>query len=601
MANTTKPTSFGVTHKGQVLSVFLDGLGVNLDSLLSNTTGTQRVDQEINAAIAYAAANGISYLHGNPNSKYLLQDMVSLVGVSNIHLNFNGGTVIDDVRTARPSTRSAHTFYIYDSHDVVVEGVEYKALSTRANNYTFAPTVPFWVGGQEGGKAKTSNITLKNINSVGTSLMGGMFVAVMGETFNCNFEDFYIADGDWYWGINFEYGEIPDQTTGMENGQHPHNCQVRNFNGAHLRRCQGFWRVASCYNITFENSQVFDVTNPIYVYSGDREISRFSQNVTYRGMKVKDDKNNPKDSTVVSIVFTNKDGSTGEELPAWTNYRHTILIEQCEFQGTYSSNSCGIRFFGCQGKVILRQNIIRDCYVGLIAKPGLNPDYVSLHSLLVKDNVFVNNMLDMTFENIRGVHILRNKLDGQNNQLNQSAIGLGVGTDDFVIDGNYIVQNTSNPALSVTPSGGGKNLRLSNNNVRLPSLADTAFSLSNLATGTGNVSNGALVSSGNRILGESATGTRTYSTNETSLDFSVVDTVLVSGIMNNLSSITNGIVGSVIRFRLTTSSASLLLRHVASGVPTTDRIITKSGSDFVATGNAGSVTLLCCDDGWREL
>lgn len=122
--------------------------------------------------------------------------------------------------------------------------------------------------------------------------------------------------------------------------------------------------MASCYNAYVLNCTAYNTRSPIYGYSGDRGITRYSQNVIFENVKTKYSDDITYTNASVQIIITDKDGSTGDPLPSWSNFDHCFMFINCEIGSTKSTNSSSYRVFGNMGKVHVIGGTVENSFLG---------------------------------------------------------------------------------------------------------------------------------------------------------------------------------------------------------------------------------------------
>lgn len=400
------------TSSGISLTQYLDRMFIFIDDLPGvDGTGTTDSAAGLNAALATYSGTGVEFV-GKPTSTYLLESTVSFIGLSNITLNFNGGVVKDNVQGFIPDSgnRANHTFVIYNAKKIRITNFVYDVAPTRADatlsNPSAPPTVMIWVGGQYLGGDMTSDVEIDRIYNVeNKGLNNGFVICGMGELDGIHVHDCLIKGGAWKFGCNFEYGLAPvnpatDST--LTNGRHPYNIYVERFNVENVPTCDGWWRTASCYNAKFINCTAYNTRSPIYVYSGDRGITRYSQNVTFENVKTKYSDDVTYTNASVQVIITDKDGSTGDPLPSWSNFDHTFMFINCEIGSTKAMNSSSYRVFGNMGKVHVIGGMVDNSFFGAHCQPSLNPVFLSDGAIIFEGVVFKNCFQFLRMGGVKG-------------------------------------------------------------------------------------------------------------------------------------------------------------------------------------------------------
>lgn len=602
----------GVAGGGN-LTQFLNRFVIFLDRIDGvDPTGVLDSAPAINAALSTYANSGVRFI-GNASSIYR-QESTIIVPVG-VHLDYNGGKIYDNVQgvIAASANRANHTFQIYDMENSIVENILYEAAPTRANT-PGVPTCIFWVGGQYLGSELTKNITLRNFRTVtGSSVAGGIVVAALGELDGLKVSNFFIDGGDWGFGINLEYGDRPvDIATDltMNNGKHPYNVEIDNFSGQNLLSCQGFLRTASCYNIEFRNCVGYNVKSFFYGYGGDRNISRFSQNVKLFNCK---SKIHPGVLSAANAAFTfvivNKDGSTGDPLPSWTNYDHVFIVENCEVMNNQTFGSSCMRVSGNKGKVVIRNCVLSRSYYGVWTGPSSNPDYITDTAVDIHSNVFKNNVRDLNIVSTNGVSICTNQLKAQTAGSAQTPVGIASSPRTKLRDNYMTAPSGSRPSVSIDSSS--PNCVVDSNYFEL---FDTAagFAVSSAARvyGQGNRTNGTaqnnLVEASSvtyGIRGEPNTMIRDavlFNASQT-LNADIAHTY-TSANATTLTGITGGLTDDEILLRGVAAGSAVTLTHAAAGVSTENRLVLKGNVTRTVSGNDWSVKLRKLPGlGWYEV
>lgn len=527
----------------------------------------------LQAILVMASAFGIGRIYSKGGKTYKLENTIDFRGLKAIDLDFGWSVVIDNVQGFVPemANRAKQTFILYNCNGSRIRCINWMVSPTRANSVDPAPPgVLIWLGGQTVGEEITTNVQVTDIVFQQT-LTNMDPIGVLGELRGCLVKNIDVY-GDAAFGINFEYGEQPSDPAinpGLDNGKHPYNCRVENFNGYDLHNCQGFLRVASCYNIEFKNCQGFNVKSFIYCYGGDRNISRVSENVRFVNCKSKLDENVIATNNAVWIVIVNKDGSTGDPLPAFTNYTHFFEFDNCEFWNVTGAGSACVRFVGDQGKAVFNNCLFKRSYYGVFVEPSSNPNYRSRSALDFNSCVFLGNYQDARANGVDGVNFDKASFKQQNNSSPLPQVSLGaVDSVNYAAfsDCLWSEQTKQNFALDVV-SGSG--IKLRGNRFDLFSSGHTAIQSAVVLYGDGtNTTNGTLISqavTARRIRGEPSTGFKSSS----GLTGPVINHEIADKWeMNSALSTTNCINakdGDELIFRGATAGASLTVTHAAGG------------------------------------
>lgn len=581
---------------------------LNLDHYVTDLTGATDVSAQINLAIAAAVTLGAFGIYGSPTSTYRIQHKINLSTARNLTLDFRGGTLIDDVRDTRPDMggRGDHAFLLYGNSGVEVCNLSYQAAVTRVVLSVDNPSCSFWIGGQSEGSSLTRWAKVRNVVAT-TPIVGLLFCTVLGEAAGIEVENIQLT-GRWSYGVNFEYGLAPVDpavNNTITNGLHPYNCIVRDVRGYDLLDCLGFLRTASCYSVKFENCQGSNVRNFIYGYVGDRNISRFSQNVVFENCKSKIESAAALVTTNydVQIISVNKDGSTLVPLPSWTNYRHMFRFVNCEFQSGMRIDNASVRFYGNKGKVVFDQCIFRDTYYGVRAEPSSNPDYVSADAVTFRDCLFVNNYQHFNALSCDGIVFNNTRFEDQNTTSTLTPLRLQNSARPVFNFCQFSGKASGAPQYHVELLGCLRPV-FSGNRFVLASVAHFAITSDGpMYAGAANDTTGLLT--GNTlttygIVGENRTMTRDLSgaggvvTFERGCRFGVSTT-------ENFGRVIGGVLGDEVIVRSDGGGANVTFQHVFGGVPTTERIINNSGVNDTVSGSNWSRRYMKFNDGWRQV
>jgi len=591
--------STGSANVGHISS----GAGAVATTVQAVLRETVSIDNYDTLQNAINAAVGKTLL-GTQGATYTVQDQ--LVIPSNIVIDFQGATIIDDVRTYRPpdqASRAKPLFYMYGVSGIKIRNFIYRSTGTRATVSDEVPTGIIWIGDNSTtGPGPTFDIEVSGIKASNLAA-NSLFVAVVGEAYNLHIHDIDIT-GDCSYGFNCEYGQAPTGTTdALAYGLHPHDMLIERFNGYNNSTSVGFLRTASCYNVTFSECYGRDVKSFIYTWTGDRSISRVSQNVKFKNCA------HYASSTflpgvvnyTVQLMSAGIDGSTGDPLPAWTNYDHLFTFENCQFQSNKVTYSADLRFYGTQGSAVFKSCIFRNGYYGVRAEPTTGSAYTSNSSLTFDDCVFMNNSRDVELNNITGVNFNHCKFKDPDENMIPVKLTNGANYNTFSkcrfsgldADVSYIVIDSGCVFNDIS------------NCIFLEGVNTPPLNLSAVTTGSGNVfrPQGLCVGGWSYfgVLGEpSSMYFSAGSLPDTFLDVHkrrhfCAETGGVSATINRLI---NGVTGDVVVFQAASTIATVTFGHLVGGVGTTERIITPAGANLTKTGTYWTVTLKSTPIGW---
>lgn len=573
-------------------TVSFDDFGVVGDG---TTDDTAKAQNAINAAVG-------KRLIGNGAKTYLFKDQLTIP--SNIEIDWQGATIIDDVRTFRPANqanRASPLFYMYGVNNIKLVNFAYESTGTRATVSNNVPTGIIWIGDNATtGAGPTFNIEVGNIKASNLANYS-LFVGVVGESYNLHIHDIDIS-GNCSYGVNFEYGEAPSDTTdALAYGLHPHDVLVERFNGYNNPASVGFLRVASSYNIKFLNCYGKDVANFIYAWTGDRSISRVSENVKFENcVHYASSEFSPAAvNYCVQVLCANKDGSTGDPLPAWTNYDHLFTFENCEFQNTKFAQSAAVRFYGSQGNTVFKSCIFRDSYYGARCEPGANPSYVSFFSLAFRDCSFIGNSIDVQLLDIRGVVFDKCAFKNADGTFVPVSISSGAVHNKFL--NCYFSGLGADKSYAVVAAGCGYNEFTGNNFANAG--ASASLELNDVTYGRDNVSV-LLCRDGWAyfgLLGQPETLAASLAdmpANAVNARRRTQYVALTGAVNKTLSQITGGKIGDEVIVQSMSSAATVTFTNLAGGVTTLERILCPGGANLTKTGALWTVRLKLNSVGW---
>lgn len=588
-----------------------------LDKLVPATDGTADCAASINQALLKYSGKGFT-LWGNPNSEYLLQDTVSYIGCNNIGIEFNGAIVADDVQgfIGDSGGRAKHTFLMYDCYRCSLSGYVYKQVSTRANGaITGAPnTSHIWCGGQYLGGAMTKECYIGNIKNLDdNAATDAFFLCGMGELDGITVEDIELVGGKWKWGVNFEYGLAPEDPAvnpTLTNGRHPYNIKVSRVRGIDLRTCDGFLRVGGAYNVHFDQCTTYNVTNPIHYFSGDRGVTRYTQNVRYTQCKVKFG------GGVITtaqycmwLIVTDHDGSTGDPLPSWSNLDHLVHVENCELWGNGAFGTCGIRVVSSTGKLAVTDTTIRNCFYGIWGQPVGRALTPSKGTVSVKDSV-----IKQCFQFIRMVDSPNAKFDHVTLKGRQQGSTSDTQVPAVVLSGDCS-GTTFSDLLCTIPNG----ITATNwfsvqspgvflercqvetaNSTNYPVVSTYAVhGRDNRPIGTTTMMDSSVLSY-YRVIGDTCLAKAMPTSEATQVDFDKGDSYLISGTVT-INEILNGKPGDVVTFRGSTGGANATF--TLNAVTGSTKIVPLTVATETKTGNAWTKTFknMGGSNGWWEI
>lgn len=597
------------TEANMNLTDYLNRTLVYLDDILPASDGSVDCAPALNSFISNINGSSVVRLAGTKGKIYRFDDTINLNGVVGLEIDFNWATINDNVQGSIPvsANRSKHLFSLYQAKNVKVHRAYINEMSTRTNlGNPDIPTCLFWVGGQYQGSELTDGVDICDIKCFNGKL-GMLLVSVVGETRNGTIRNIHI-EGNFSYGVNFEYGlqpEDPAVNPTWTNGKHPYNWKVENFNGFNLLNCAGFLRVASCFNIKFKNCVGYNVKAFIYCYCGDRNISRVSQSVRFVNCKSKIDESVLYSvNYAITIIVPNKDGSTGVDLPSWTNYTHQFSFENCEIWNNTASGSACVRFYGNKGKTLFKNCIFKKSFRGVHGAPGpVNATYVTDNGLELKGCVFESNYQDVYLANIIGTVIDFCSFRSQQLTSTLSQVEIDGGALKTKIQNcDFKGQSVNRPYITTSTASPGT--YISNCDFSLASVGYVAMFLGSPANGYDNTTNGSLINRSNlagcKLSGQPETEIRAITTGGV-LDYNIVSNATISTVISSqVTSLVNGILGKRFTITVSTSSGSVTIVNAASGVATGDRFVTLSGSNKTLTGRS-SASFIKLDSGWYEI
>ncbi|MEY0576534.1 phage tail-collar fiber domain-containing protein [Providencia manganoxydans] len=566
----------------------------------------------------------ITRVFSTDNATYLHEDTIDLTGVSGVTLDYGKAIVIDNVQGISTvlSHRAKPTYIIYNSAGTTVERISHFTAPTRTASGGADPI--FWIGGQQLGAKVTNSPSVRDVVLENTKA-GCMPVAVVGNTRNWKVERIDVY-GDSTWGIDVEWGwqgtefnktagvpENPDTNQTMDNGQLPYNGKVINFNGYDLQNCKGFLRTAGCYNVKFENCEGYNVHNFIYVYGGDRNPSRFTQNDRFKGCKLKINRQTfLKPTYGITIIFPNLDGTTKDPLPDWTNYDHTVVFDDCEIQGNYINDeiqSCAVRFYACTGAVVFNRCTFSNSYYGVRAERATsNGTYISSNALRFNNCIFKKNYQDVKLDAINGVIFNQSKFKSMLGKDNPSvSIGGGYQSDlNKFIDCTWSGQNNRDDGVQeFIHIGNGAGNALIRCDFRMHKTTYKAIKYvgAGVLSGYDNTSNGQLVDTAyetNKIHGQKSTLVKgTNGLNGDVIDFNKGEIFLATSAFS-IAQCINGAAGDrlIIRGVLGGTACSILHNKAPSGG---GRFLNKGNTNYNESSEFWTHEYIHANGDWYEI
>lgn len=606
------------TASGISLTQYLNRVFIFIDDIPGvDKTGVLDSSAALNSAITAYSGVGVELI-GNASSTYLLTSTVSLVGVTNITLNFNGAKILDNVQGFIPTSggRANHTFVVYNANKIRITNLVYDVAATRADASTSGGpyTVMFWVGGQYLGGEMTSDVEIDRIYNVsGKGLNNGFVVSGVGELDGIKLHDCLIKGGPWKFGCNFEYGLSPvdpaiDST--LTNGRHPYNIHVERFNSENLPNCEGWLRTASCYNAYFLNCTMYNTRSAIYGYSGDRGITRYSQNATFENIKVKFSDDVTYVNASVQIIITDKDGSTGDPLPSWSNFDHIFNFINCEVGSTKTGNSSCYRIYGDMGKVLIQGGIVENSYFGAWCEPSLNPSFTSDGAIIFEGVVFKKCFQFLRMIKVKGWSVtkctFKNHLWGSTSPSQLIPIGISTLSLGTIKDCWMDALTGGSGAVSYI-NGTDSTVKLRDNHFVMASVAHYPIAWSTtLPTylGSGNTSNATSLINTDinspQIYGEPCPSKLLDSITGTSIPFNIGSIWTSSG-TKTIDSIIGGKPGDEVSIRGVSSGSSVTFQF--GTVTGENRIVPLSVATETKTGNtwAKRFRKMSGTQGWMEI
>ncbi len=541
-------------------------------------------------------------LIGVSGETYLIRDQIVIP--SNITIDWQGATIIDDVQTFRPpsqASRAKPLFYIYGVNNIKIKNLVYESTNTRATVSTNVPTGIIWIGDNSTtGNGPTHDIEISNILASNCADYT-LFVSVIGNAYNVIVKNIEIT-GDCDYGINIEYGEAATGPNPPNNyGMFPYNVHVENFNGYNNSTSVGFLRVAATYNVKFLNCYGENVRSFIYAWTGDRSIQRVSENVVFENCSHYAGANFATGivNYAVQVLSPDKDGSTSVPLPVWTNQEHLFTFNNCQFQNNKQTDSAAFRFYGSQGSTVFNSCIFQDSYFGVRAEPSLNPNYTSLYSLRFNDCVFKNNSRDVVLASIRGVVFDHCKFLFQDGTLIPIKLQSSAIYNEFV---NCLFYGLATD-ISYVVIDSGCVLNAINGCLFADTGATPPLDLSAKTLGSNNYPpDQGLVRTGYAYYGLSGDPKTLIedlsSVSGTQLDADKRTLYIAGNITKSLTGILNGEFNTLVRITTASVGSAITFVHNDSGESVTSRILTATGANITISGSGKTANLLSTPNGW---
>lgn len=601
-----------VSLRSQLGTIYLADLpGVTTDGTTDCAAALNALLTEIRAI---PSKQWITQIKGQRGHIYLFNDWIDCRDITGIDIDLCGATVVDNVQGLMPGVivRSKPLFVSYNSKNTKFRNCIYTVTPTRGNMFptNSVVTAALWAGGQQLGPETTREVEFSGIYAFNQTLPGGMLVAGAGELNGFTFKDIYMDGGDWGYGFNLEWGEPaptdPAIDTTNTNGRHPHNGVIENFNGANLPDIVTFMRFASCYNVEVKNCEMFNMQKGIEYYSGDKGISRYSQNVTFKNVKFKT--NLTRAINGVSIFAP--DVLNAVPLPSWTNYDHFVKFDHCEFQGNTNVQSSGLRFLGCDGKVKFEGCKFSGWYRAHHIDNSAQVTYLLEDVLIVDSCEFKDNAYDNAIGHISNVTYRDCTFKNQN-----AIIGAGLTSDTCPIQIGTAATRIKYENCSMRGIIAGRryinidaaavDTRLDDNVFRMGDAVTPAIFAASRVYGLRNASSSNLIV-GNALAdkmvrGDAATGVKSLDGAVAVINRDNGDMYLSTASGTSLTTITNGIVGDHIIFRGGGGSSSVTFQHAAAAVPTSQRLLLKTGANETMTGANWAKEFVCFATGWYEI
>lgn len=605
----TNGASVIVTSNGMTVQQIIERGTIYIDDLPGVTTDgsadcAAAINDLLNQIRTIPGRRWVVRILGTRGATYRLDSTIDTTDINNLEIDFCLATVLDNVQGVLSTGRSNHTFLVYNNKSVKIKNIIYTVSPTRSNNFqvTGISTCPFWVGGQYLGNEETIGTEIDGFYATNSLLDGGMAMAIMGETYGFKISNVYISGGLWKFGINMEWGTAPvDPATDAtdSNGRHPHDGIIESFNGENLGT-EGFLRTAAAYNIKFINCNGVDVKGFIYLYSGDKGISRCSGTIIFENCKGRLTTATTGVVNLVTVLYL--DNLNGSSLPSYINNEAFIYFNNCEFIGNLSTPTSCVRIIGNKGITSFINCAFRNSYYGINAENNANVTYSQINSLSISQCTFSGNISDLRIVRLTGAKISQCKFLNQSASSTTYALQLGTAANYTEIEHCYFSGIATAVAYINIPNTALKTkIR---NCVFIPFNSTTPVILSATAVfGGGNDCSGLLVGASltdYRLRGENKTGVKLLdSLVGNSVSYDTVDFALSSAAGVVINSIINADNGDEIQFRGTAPASSVTFKHAA--VSTGNRLLLKSGADLTATGNSWAIRFRKTDNGWYEL
>ncbi|HHE6471550.1 TPA: phage tail protein, partial [Providencia rettgeri] len=552
------------TSSGLTVQQIIDRGTIYIDDLITSRNGDVDASAPINALLEQIRSmtdrRWIAKVVGTRGARYRFDSMIDTRNVSGIEIDFGLATIVDNVQGVLPSGRANHTFLSYDNKGVKIKNIIYEVAPTRSNTYDQTGISPlvFWVGGQYHGDAETTGTEIENFYSNNAMFNGGMVATAVGETKGFKLKNFNIIGGLWKFGVNLEWGTAPvdpaiDDTD--NNGRHPHSAIIESFNGTDIYNTEAFLRTAATYNVKFINCNTVDVAGAVYLYSGDKGISRCSPSVTFENCKFRLTSKFPKATNLISILIL--DTLNGATQPSYINRDAYIEFNNCESIGILNGSSC-LRLIGNAGISRFENCKFKGATTGTHIEPNASISYNQYHSASFRDCVFDKNMTHLNVTRVSGTKFEHCKFLNQHESATSEPIKLGSAANFTEFESCLFNGKITESYINIDRAVDCKFYK----NVFVKSGIDGAMIKSNTLTyGLHNRSDTQILSlllSDKRMIGEDSTSVKSIdSLVGEIIDYECVTTCTSSNSGKIISQINSGKIGDVIEFRGVATASSV--------------------------------------------